>query len=364
MSGRARRPDIDWLRVFATAMLFPFHVGKVFDYPPFFPIKNADRSVAMGVFTGFVHQWHMPLFFVLAGWSVPAALAARGAGGFARERVARLFVPLVFGTLVLCPPLKWAELRMVPGYTESFWEFLPTYFTVPGRLTWAHLWFLMYLFTFSLLYLPLLVAVDRTAGPRRVAGPLIYLAIVPLAIGQIALRARWPGMQNLVDDWGNFAYYSLFFLFGAALGAWPALEAAVHAEWRRAGVVGGLALLGIFPAALHGVPPPGTVGWWVFWLLSTTAGVGLVAALLGWAAHALSFSNAALDWGREAALPIYVLHQTPIVLVGLAVIATPFGIAVKAMLLLVGSVLATLVVYQVAVRPFPPLRLLLGMKRA
>ncbi len=42
-----RRYDIDGLRIFATYLLFPFHVGKVFDVPPYYPIKSPDLSGAL-----------------------------------------------------------------------------------------------------------------------------------------------------------------------------------------------------------------------------------------------------------------------------------------------------------------------------
>ena len=54
-----RRPDIDWLRVFAVYLLFVFHVGKVFDPAPFYHIRNADLSFTTLVFCGFVSLWHM-----------------------------------------------------------------------------------------------------------------------------------------------------------------------------------------------------------------------------------------------------------------------------------------------------------------
>jgi peptidoglycan/LPS O-acetylase OafA/YrhL len=77
----ARRLDVDWLRIFAVYLLFPFHVGKVFDVAPFYHLKNAELSGAMGFFTGFVHQWHMRLLFVLAGWSLLASLRGSAAAG-------------------------------------------------------------------------------------------------------------------------------------------------------------------------------------------------------------------------------------------------------------------------------------------
>ena len=85
-----RRYDLDWLRIGATLLLFPFHVGKVFDVLPIYHIKNRELSPALDYATSFVHQWHMPLFFLLAGWSAASSLQARGAGAFLRERLSEL----------------------------------------------------------------------------------------------------------------------------------------------------------------------------------------------------------------------------------------------------------------------------------
>ena len=91
-----RRYDLDWLRIGATFLLFPFHVAKTFDVRPIYHIKNAELAPALDYFTLFVHQWHMPLFFMLAGWSACASIRGRGVAGFRRERVQRLLVPFLF----------------------------------------------------------------------------------------------------------------------------------------------------------------------------------------------------------------------------------------------------------------------------
>src|SRR6185295_18331548 len=106
-----RRPDIDWLRVLATYLLFVFHVGKVFDPAPFYHIRNADLSFAMLIVCGFIGLWHMPLFFLLAGWSAATSLGVRGTRGFVGERVRRLAIPLLAGCVLLAPALKYLELR-------------------------------------------------------------------------------------------------------------------------------------------------------------------------------------------------------------------------------------------------------------
>src|SRR5215468_3461471 len=96
-----RRYDIDWLRVSATYLLLLFHVGMVFNPAPFYHIRNADQSVAMLILCGFIGLWHMPLFFLLAGWSAFSSLRARGTASFVAERIRRLAIPLLAGCVLL-----------------------------------------------------------------------------------------------------------------------------------------------------------------------------------------------------------------------------------------------------------------------
>ena len=44
-----RRTDLDWLRIGATFLLFPFHVAKVFDTRPIYHLENERaRPAARG----------------------------------------------------------------------------------------------------------------------------------------------------------------------------------------------------------------------------------------------------------------------------------------------------------------------------
>src|SRR5882724_499904 len=106
MNG-TRRADIDWLRVFAVYLLFVFHVGMAFNPAPFYHIRNADLSFGMLVLCGFISLWHMPLFFLLAGWSLCQSLEARGPLGVARERALRLAAPLLAGCVLFMPLIKY-----------------------------------------------------------------------------------------------------------------------------------------------------------------------------------------------------------------------------------------------------------------
>lgn len=386
-----RRHDIDWLRVLATYLLFVFHPALVFSYPPYlavhplvgigsivgyvhqidmplffhyppyYHLKNGELSVGISILIGLIHQFHMPLFFVLAGWSLAISFNLRGTAGILRERVLRLLVPFVFGCAIICPPIRFFEFKMEGGLSLGFLGFLPLFFTKIDWFSWSHLWFLIYLFVFSLLYLPLLILLSRKKLKTTVPGAAIYLGIVPLALVLITLGERWPGYQDLVDDWALFFYYSLFFIYGVILALNPPLEGAVQAQWKWAGVIGfGAAALMLSGLGTASKP----LNWVIGQSLAAIAGFCLVVLVWGLAARFLSFGNRTLRYLNESTLPVYVLHHLPVIAFAYLIVQMRCGIGVKLLMLITGSLAATMLIYHFIIRPNPTLRFLFGAKSA
>ena len=75
----ARRYDLDWLRVLAVLLLVPFHSALIFSLDPrdIVYVKDQVESEILIQFAYFVHQWHMPLLFLIAGASTWFALEFR-----------------------------------------------------------------------------------------------------------------------------------------------------------------------------------------------------------------------------------------------------------------------------------------------
>jgi len=357
-----RRYDIDWLRVFATYLLFFFHVGKVFDVPPFYHLKNGELSAGLGVVTTYIHQWHMPLFFLLAGWSLHASLKLRGPRAVLGERFKRIFVPFVFGSLTLCIGLGYVEHIKMQGVEMGLVEFVPKFFTSLDYFTWGHLWFLIYLFTFTLLYFPFF---KRLSGGKSTIGnprsALIYAPLPFLILAQLVLRIWWGGFQNLVNDWGNFVYYSAFLWIGFLLGRHPGLYEAVLKERKRAGWIA-LAASTVFLYFRIDSPASVVANHLYYYILGTIVGYMIIIWVLGWAHEHLRFRNRALDYLAESALPVYILHQAGIVFPGWFIVNLEAPLPVKFVLLLVTAVTVTMLFYHFLVRPIEPARLLFGMK--
>ena len=98
--SKARRYDIDWLRVLGIGTVFLFHCGKLFDQD-YWHVKNAEISQFATIAISSVAQWLMPLFFVLSGISTYCSLNRQAPGQFVVARIKRLVIPLVFGTFIV-----------------------------------------------------------------------------------------------------------------------------------------------------------------------------------------------------------------------------------------------------------------------
>ena len=356
-----RRADLATLRIVLCGCIILLHAGAIFSTDPLYHLKSELMSPAVTVLVELLRVTSVPLFFVIAGWSAVASLRARSAGAFMRERARRLVVPLVAGSAVLGSIIKYVELshgrdfglqgfRLTRPLQSGFFDFFPRNLTHMNELTWSHLWFLAYLFLISLVLLPLLVrlarAVPRTDMP---AAPLVYLPALAIAGFLMAFDGYWPYLPNLVTDWTNFSYFALCFAAGAAMAAWPGFESRLRME--TPGMLA-LLLVGAIGVALCG---PSTAGRFFVGL----AAWGAIGTGLGVAGRFKP--PAVFAYLGEASMPVFIMHEVPVLLIGLAVIplALPAGLSVP--LVFVSATLVTLAAYHWLIRPWSLMRRLMGM---
>jgi len=369
-----RRHDIDWVRILAVLLLVPFHSARLFniDEPnvaePFYA-KSEALSWPLSHFIHFVEPWHMPLLFVVAGAASWFALGFRTGRQYATERLKRLLIPLVFGVLVVIPPQGFFARMSVSDYDASYLRFWPDFFSdwgdiegYTGTFTPAHLWFILYLFVFSLVGLPLLLYLRRQSGSRflsRTAGlcrhpGVIFLFALPL------LAAEY--LAGDVDP--NPLRYFLLFVFGYILVADKRFEEAIDRHKSTALLLGVMAAVTLnavwaLDVDLGGDYAPQMIG---IRFLHQLGGWLWIVAILGYGRRFLNVSNRALRYANEAAYPFYILHQTVIVAVGFYVLKWGIGVPSSYTLVVLFSLLATLGLYEVSVRRVGVLRFLFGMK--
>ena len=367
---------LDWLRILAFALLVPYHVGMYYvswDWH----VKSAAASTLIEPLMQLSSPWRLSLLFFIAGAASQALLRKTENGrGFIGQRSKQLLWPLLFGMLVIVPPQAYYEVVTKVAYAGSYLDFMQLYVQAYHGFcrgsdclilpTWNHLWFLPYLWVYSLLGWALaryaaapLDAIAELLG-RCKPWQLLILPAVPMAAARM-LVALFPTTHNLTWDWYNHAQSLSIFLIGllfARSGAlwgslarlrWPALALALIA-W---------VVLQSYYRAYADIDPPaalrfaqrllyGAMQWWA------------IAAACGFARQHLNHDSAARRALTPAIFCVYILHQTVIVL--LTRLLLPLHLPpVAEGLLLIALTFALCAIGYLLARPVPGLRLVLGI---
>jgi hypothetical protein len=373
VSVTERRNDLDWVRIFAVLLLIPFHTARVFDTFETFYVKNGSLNSWLSyVVIFFLNKWHMPLLFLLAGASTWYALRFRSGGRYLAERLKRLLLPFVFGTLVVVPPQMYFALLHRGDSPGSYLEYYPTFFQQrpPGMpdytgvgFTWGHLWFILNLFIISLIALPIFLSLKTKTGQRATTGIAGFLTRGPAVL---LLALPFPFVQYLLPeiDGKPVFIHLMVFVFGFLLMSDERYRLALDRNRFLALILGVVCTAPDYAVSLSGVrfedfsPPSIAIGlangfstW--FWL----------AAILGFGSRHLNVENKTLRYAREGAYPFYVLHQSVIVAIGYYVVRMNAGVLPKFFIAAVGSLAATIGLYDLIVRRTNVTRFLFGMKR-
>jgi glucans biosynthesis protein C len=366
--GIARRNDIDWLRIIAVLLLFPFHTARIFNLGENFYVKSASLSEPLSYIINFLGPWHMPLLFFLAGASTWYALSHRNAGQYAGERFKRLLVPFVIGIFLLIAPQSYLGLVSHGGQPGSFFHWYPDFLNVNtadidayfmGGMTFGHLWFIIHLFFYSLIALPVFVFLRKKTG-KRVVDFLARIAgrpVVILLFGLFTLPAA------LIPDiaGGNPLFLGITFVLGYLMVADVRFEQAIDRHKLPALILGPVACIGVAYVNLHGV---GLSGWANdVWELYTKILMPwfCIVALLGYGRRFLRSGSRVLKYAATASYPVYLLHQTVIIAVGFVVLKASWGAGWSFTAILAGSFAGSLVGYEI-IRRFNVLRVLVGLK--
>jgi fucose 4-O-acetylase-like acetyltransferase len=377
MDGRAletktRRHDIDWLRIAAVLLLIPYHTARVFNWEEDFYIKNVPTDVPSQRFIDFVGPWHMSLLFLLAGAASWFAFRHRSGRQYAGERVKRLLIPFVFGVLVIVPPLTWLGYNTHHGTELTYWEYLPKFFTTAeegltgytGGFTPGHLWFILFLFVFSLVALPLFLWLHNRGGRRVVTGlgRLWQNPVALILVPALILVLPWYVME---DDMSGQSYpgFLVIFVLGFLLLGDERIGRTIDRHWVW------MLCLGVAASIAYIVIEPRTGGWpdtaAVFAGVKIVYEVGvwcMILGLLGLAHRFMTAGGPVLAYATEAAYPFYILHQTVLVAAAYFVVQWDWPSGLKFAAIASASFALSLLIYEVAVRRWGPVRFLFGMK--
>ncbi|MEO9131363.1 MAG: acyltransferase [Sphingomonas sp.] len=323
-----RHYGMDWLRIGAFGLLIFYHIGMVFVRWGF-QVKTAQPADWVAAPMLLTNAWRLTLLFVVSGYA-SRALFTKSASvrGFLGNRNMRLILPLLFGIAVIVPPQSWVELTTQHGYAQSFvWFITHDYFRF-GKLdgivlpTWNHLWFVLYLWVYTLA-LAAMLALPRMAGAQvafdRVFAGLrvLWVPIAWLLVFNMLLFERNDDTYDLFHDGiAHLAYFPAF-LFGFGLAGSKPVLAALARLWRPSAVMAIIGYLVVVSVeiAYPGFAIPTKVIAELFHVGREVQCWASIAALIGIAERFWNSDHAWRPMLTEAVFPFYIIHQTVIVVV-------------------------------------------------
>ena len=196
-----RRHYIDNLRSLVILILIPYHAAMAWNSwgEPNYMMFGENRILSSLIV--FFSPFLMPLLFVLAGMSTGYALGKRTAGQYILERVKRLIVPLLFGTLAFMPVMTYLADRFNCSYEGSFLSHYKVFFTkftdltgADGGFSFGQFWFLLYLFVISLICLGIIMLQKKLSSKTVPDIPLWLIVLlgvpVPLISGLLEVNGK------------------------------------------------------------------------------------------------------------------------------------------------------------------------------
>ncbi|MEM8926812.1 MAG: acyltransferase family protein [Bacteroidota bacterium] len=369
---------IDWLRVLAFATLIIFHCAVPFVEDYHWEINNKETSPWITRIIWWMHQWRLPLLFFIAGVGVRFSLRKRSVLKFFGERFVRLFIPLAFAIFFITPVQVYFEWLQEGKISIGYWEFYPSvYEIVPypqGSFTWSHMWFVAYLFVFTMVLLPIfsLAKIKWFSRFKAVfntifSHPLPCLILgLPFVLYIFTLFVDWPEQGSLIDDWYVFVSSMTFYLLGFLLSGIDVFWRTCL-KYRKLFLIIALLLASILFGKYYWdweFYRPRSQDFWLYQygLLNGFHIWAMILASVGYTMKYLDYSSPKLIYLNTAIYPFYILHQAVIVASGFYVLQWNIGIPLKFLILVSICITTIWMAYHFVIRNTALTRVLFGMK--
>lgn len=367
-----RRYDLDYLRVIVFGLLIFYHVGMFF-VPWESHIKDVHTYEGLVFPMLFLNQWRLSILFVISGMGTYYALSKRSGWQFAKERIKRLLIPLIAGIVLIVPPQVYIERLDKGQFNGNYFDFWPMKAFIgiypEGNFSWHHLWFLPYLLIFSLILIPAFLYLRKHSEAWIIRKMQLlstkafglYVLIIPLFFWEVYLAPVFPSTHALMGDWYNLINYCTLFFFGFLLISlkdifWESVIKNKHIYLICGTIAFPLLMclwfvIGDFSGKLYVSAFIKVFNLWS-WIFT----------IFGYAATYLNKPSKTLAYANESVYPLYILHQTVIIILGYYLKYTDLGFFPKFSLMVIGTFGFSWLIYEFGIRRFAWIRPLFGLK--
>ena len=325
----------------------------------------------------------MHVIFLVSGAGTYFAMRSRK-GKFITDRLKRLIVPFLFGIVVLIPPQRFYEWKMFQNFEGGFLDFLSLYPLEQlqanmgaSLLLWfghlgTHLWYLPYLFVMTIICIPLFKRIQQ--GKIRfewlkkiIATPTgVFILFIPMLASRLILKPIFEGYT----DWADFFIYLWSFVYGFIFMAdkeFIGLIASRRHLLLILGLISSLIFMYLGASSDEMVLAYTSPGFDLLHILTSTLAVLIALCwtlfFLGLFARKMAFKHALLIPANISILPVYILHQTLIIVFGYYIVAVDLNLFIKFGLIVITAIPTSILLYQL-IRTNKITRFLFGLKSA
>jgi glucan biosynthesis protein C len=352
---------LDALRVFAFLLVIPFHTAMLFTSFGW-EVKVVERMPWLDWPIIWLHQWRLPLLFMVSGMGVAIALQKRTYFGFITERTKRLLIPLLVALPLVIMPQQFTSF-MYQGYIidGAPYQFLVEWAKLL-RYNWElyHLWFVEYLLVITVVLSPLLWGLNKfkpSVYQSRYAalGWLIFL--VSLIGWEWHLRPLYPETNEISNDWANLSLFTHCILGGFLLMKQPAqISHFEKSKWYLLLIGAGLLIIEML--AFKQVIKVGD------WLIAGRV-IGIICLVLSLLGLATAYFTKPVKWVtylNGSLYPVYIWHQTIIVILGYEIGKWHLDPIAQFVFVMMGTIIFCYTLYEGLLKPYRWIGLCFGLK--
>ena len=324
-------------------------------------------------------NWRLDILFVVSGVAISYMTVKMSLKSFVWQRVIKLYIPLLFAVAVVVAPQSYFEALQKGIFSGDIWTFWTTQyfaFSWDERMqapfpTYNHMWYVLYLFHYTLVLLPMIAFFNSkkgintltrfenwlSSGKRIVWLPLVCYGLLYVAIDD----------HNITHAFYNDFYGHLLYLLAVVMGfvflrmptVWQSFERNRYISL-SIGLLGyaGLLILFLLPEL------PFSVNRSLAWdLLALMVKWSWIALIIGFAKRYLSFTNSFLKYSNGIVYPFFILHQTIIIVFGFYVIDWGLSGVFEFLIIVIGTFVFCGLITEFVIKRVNVLRLVFGLSK-
>ena len=372
-----RQYFLDWVRVLAFALLIFYHTGMMFVSWEFH-IESGQNSTLLKSMMILTSNWRLDLLFIVSGVAISFMTRKMSLKSFTWQRVVKLVIPLLFAVIIVVAPQSYYEAIQKGVFQGSFWEFWTTQyltFSWDERMiapfpTYNHMWYVLYLYHYTIALLPLFAFINSKGGERILSvfeswlshgNRIIWFPLLSY-IAIFLIFDEHDISHDFINDWYAHSIYLFSLVLGLLFVRMPRVWQAFENNRYLSLIIGILSyalLLAIFLSPDKMILIDRTTAWDYTSLVIKWSWIALI---IGFARRHLSFTNGTLKYCNGIVYPFFILHQTVIIVLGYYVIDWGLSAALEYLIIVSATFISCILLYELLIKRVNALRLLFGLK--